>query len=208
MIGLFAVSEVLRSAAAGAASLKITQGSIGNLFTGWGRMMVVYWRQQLRGNAIGVAIGVLPGAGADIAAWVAYAVSSPLLAHAGEVRQGARRRDHRIHVRQQCRAWGRLGPGAGLRDPGRHHHRDRDRGALREGDEPGADSLPVQSGEHLRSVHHLHPGEPADAPARLGGNKGRQAAAPRAALDSDAVHSRLLHRRRFRDQQCSVQRRQ
>src|ERR671916_737503 len=48
---------------------------IGNLFTGWGRMIVVYWRQQIRGNVLGVVIGILPGAGADIAAWVAYAVS-------------------------------------------------------------------------------------------------------------------------------------
>ena len=78
MIGLFAVSEVLRSAAAGAPDLSVPQGRIGNLFTGWGSMMVTFWRQQLRGNAIGVAIGALPGAGADIAAWVAYAVSRRL----------------------------------------------------------------------------------------------------------------------------------
>jgi TctA family transporter len=78
MIGLFAVSEVLRSAAAGAPDLSVPQGRIGNLFTGWGSMMVTWWRQQLRGNAIGVAIGALPGAGADIAAWVAYAVSRRL----------------------------------------------------------------------------------------------------------------------------------
>jgi TctA family transporter len=75
MIGLFAVSEVLRSAAAGAASFPIPQTHIGNPFRGWGGMIVSYWRQQLRGNAIGVAVGALPGAGADLAAWVAYAVS-------------------------------------------------------------------------------------------------------------------------------------
>jgi putative tricarboxylic transport membrane protein len=32
----------------------------------------------VRGNTLGVAIGILPGAGADIAAWVAYAVSRRL----------------------------------------------------------------------------------------------------------------------------------
>ena len=78
MIGLFAVSEVLRSAATGAPDLVVQQARIGNLFTGWGSMMVKYWRQQVRGNTIGVAIGALPGAGADIAAWVAYAVSRRL----------------------------------------------------------------------------------------------------------------------------------
>ena len=75
MIGLFAVSEVLRSVAAGARTVQVTQTSIGNLFKGWGGLIVTYWRQQVRGNVIGVAIGALPGAGADLAAWVAYAVS-------------------------------------------------------------------------------------------------------------------------------------
>jgi TctA family transporter len=78
MIGLFAVSEVLRSVATGVKNLDVPQTAIGNLFTGWGRMVVVYWRQQIRGNVLGVLIGALPGAGADIAAWVAYAVSKKL----------------------------------------------------------------------------------------------------------------------------------
>jgi TctA family transporter len=78
MIGLFAVSEVLRSVAAGVPSLPVAQASIGNPFRGWGSMVVTYWRQQIRGNTLGVAIGILPGAGADIAAWVAYAVSRRL----------------------------------------------------------------------------------------------------------------------------------
>jgi putative tricarboxylic transport membrane protein len=78
MIGLFAVSEVLRSVATGVKNLEVPQTTIGNLFTGWGRMVVTYWRQQVRGNVIGVLIGALPGAGADIAAWVAYAISKRL----------------------------------------------------------------------------------------------------------------------------------
>jgi putative tricarboxylic transport membrane protein len=75
MIGLFAVSEVLRSAATGAANLPALQASIGNPLRGWGRLIKTYWRQQVRGNAVGVSVGALPGAGADLAAWVAYAVS-------------------------------------------------------------------------------------------------------------------------------------
>ncbi|PRD44887.1 C4-dicarboxylate ABC transporter permease [Phyllobacterium phragmitis] len=75
MIGLFAVSEVLRTVAGGARPAPMVQASIGNLFKGWGRLFKTYWRQQLRGNILGTAIGVLPGAGADIAAWVAYAIS-------------------------------------------------------------------------------------------------------------------------------------
>jgi TctA family transporter len=75
MIGLFAVSEVFRAAASGARNMPTPQASVGNLFKGWGRLFVRYWPQQLRGNILGTAIGILPGSGADIAAWVAYAVS-------------------------------------------------------------------------------------------------------------------------------------
>jgi putative tricarboxylic transport membrane protein len=75
MIGLFAVSEVLRSAATGAANLPALQTSIGNPLRGWGRLIKTYWRQQIRGNVVGVSVGALPGAGADLAAWIAYAVS-------------------------------------------------------------------------------------------------------------------------------------
>ncbi|APF36987.1 TctA family transporter [Chelatococcus sambhunathii] len=75
MIGLFAVSEVLRAMVHGATDLKVTQSRVGNLFRNWGGMIKTYWRQQVRGNTLGTAIGILPGAGADIAAWVAYAMS-------------------------------------------------------------------------------------------------------------------------------------
>ena len=34
-----------------------------------------YWRQILRGSSLGTLVGALPGAGADIAAWMSYAVS-------------------------------------------------------------------------------------------------------------------------------------
>ena len=34
-----------------------------------------YWWQMTRGNIVGIIIGVLPGAGADMAAWVSYAIS-------------------------------------------------------------------------------------------------------------------------------------
>lgn len=75
MIGLFAVSEVLRTMASGAPDWEVKQTSVGNPLKGWGRMLVQYWPQQVRGNITGTAIGILPGAGADIAAWVSYAMS-------------------------------------------------------------------------------------------------------------------------------------
>ncbi|MDF2096957.1 tripartite tricarboxylate transporter permease [Aquibaculum arenosum] len=75
MIGLFAVSTVLSTVAAGAPAWEVAQKGMGNIFRSWGTLLRTYWRQQLRGNVLGTTIGALPGAGADIAAWVAYAIS-------------------------------------------------------------------------------------------------------------------------------------
>ncbi|WP_376769185.1 tripartite tricarboxylate transporter permease [Neoaquamicrobium sediminum] len=54
------------------------QTKVGNIFRDWGAMIRTYWRQQVRGNVLGTAIGVLPGAGADVAAYVSYAISRRL----------------------------------------------------------------------------------------------------------------------------------
>jgi putative tricarboxylic transport membrane protein len=81
MIGLFAISEILRNASMGMASQPVPQVAIGNPLRGWGALFRRYWRQQVQGNAIGVGIGALPGAGADLAAWVAYAVSRRFSKH-------------------------------------------------------------------------------------------------------------------------------
>ncbi|TWG92460.1 TctA family transporter [Mesorhizobium sp. J18] len=78
MIGLFAVSEVFRTIAAGAPPWDSVQSQVGNIFRNWGGMVVTYWRQQVRGNVLGTLIGILPGAGADVAAYVSYAVSRKL----------------------------------------------------------------------------------------------------------------------------------
>jgi putative tricarboxylic transport membrane protein len=75
MIGLFAVSEVLRSMAATGQGARVPAGKISGIFTGQWRLMKRYPLQVLRGSALGTLIGALPGAGADIAAWIAYAVS-------------------------------------------------------------------------------------------------------------------------------------
>jgi TctA family transporter len=47
----------------------------GNVFSGMGALLKRYPVQLLRGSALGTVVGALPGAGADIAAWMSYAVS-------------------------------------------------------------------------------------------------------------------------------------
>ena len=75
MIGMFAVSEVIRYAVSRTAAVDgLTQG-IGRIFRGQGALLLKHPVQVLRGSVLGTAIGALPGAGADIAAWIAYGLS-------------------------------------------------------------------------------------------------------------------------------------
>ena len=75
MIGMFAVSEILRSVGRIDEPWEMAQAKIGNVLHGmWGLTKRYPW-QLLRGSVVGTAIGALPGAGADIAAWMSYAIS-------------------------------------------------------------------------------------------------------------------------------------
>jgi len=76
MVGMFAVSEVLRFVvSSGESRLTLAQERFGNVFTGQWALIRKYPLAIFRGSAVGTAIGALPGAGADIAAWISYAIS-------------------------------------------------------------------------------------------------------------------------------------
>ncbi|MDX1541624.1 MAG: tripartite tricarboxylate transporter permease, partial [Geminicoccaceae bacterium] len=75
MIGMFAVSEILRYATAVERPLEATSQAIVKIFKGLGRVLWRYKVNLVRGNLIGTAIGILPGAGADIGAWISYAIA-------------------------------------------------------------------------------------------------------------------------------------
>lgn len=74
LVGVFAVSEVMRAmATAPPPALPLRRfGSI--LANQWALTKKYQW-PMWRGNFVGIIIGVLPGAGADMAAWVSYALS-------------------------------------------------------------------------------------------------------------------------------------
>jgi len=78
MIGMFAISEIIRYAVDTNPQLPIVDQPIGNVFKGMWKLTVKYPMQILRGSALGTLVGALPGAGADIAAWMSYAVSRKL----------------------------------------------------------------------------------------------------------------------------------
>ena len=82
MIGLFAMSEVLRNArvagSGGTAREALTKTALEPI----GKAMAVAWSAVVRfrlniarSSLLGTGIGALPGAGADVAAWICYAIS-------------------------------------------------------------------------------------------------------------------------------------
>jgi putative tricarboxylic transport membrane protein len=75
MIGMFAISEVLRFATVRVKPVMAIERPFGNVFAGMWALLKKYPLQLVRGSALGTAVGALPGAGADIAAWMSYAVS-------------------------------------------------------------------------------------------------------------------------------------
>ncbi len=75
MVGMFAISELLRYVTNLDPPAKILTEKIGNIFSGIWAWLVRYPWQLLRGSVLGTVIGIQPGAGADMAAWMSYATS-------------------------------------------------------------------------------------------------------------------------------------
>jgi len=75
MIGMFGVSEVMRNVSAGDLSFSVAVTKTQKLFSGITRVVRRYKVNVIRAGLIGTFVGILPGAGADIAAWICYAVS-------------------------------------------------------------------------------------------------------------------------------------
>ena len=78
MIGMFAISEIIRFVVDTSPPLKIVDQPIHNVFKGMWALAVKYPMQVLRGSVLGTLVGALPGAGADIAAWMSYAISKKM----------------------------------------------------------------------------------------------------------------------------------
>jgi putative tricarboxylic transport membrane protein len=78
MVGMFAVSELLRFVTNMKPPPKIATERIGNIFTGMWALLVKYRWPLVRGSALGTIIGIQPGSGADMAAWMSYAMSKRL----------------------------------------------------------------------------------------------------------------------------------
>ncbi len=74
LVGMFAVSEVMRAMVTPDPP-PMPRRKFGSILKGQWELTKKYVAPQVRGNIVGIIIGVLPGAGADMAAWVSYAMS-------------------------------------------------------------------------------------------------------------------------------------
>ena len=75
MVGMFAVSELLRYITNTDPAPIIATERVGNIFKGMGHLLMKYRWPLVRGSALGTVIGIQPGSGADMASWMSYAMS-------------------------------------------------------------------------------------------------------------------------------------
>jgi putative tricarboxylic transport membrane protein len=75
MIGMFGVSEVMRNVSGDAEHVTKETVRPGRIFAGVGKTLRKYKLNIARSGLVGTFVGILPGAGADIGAWIAYALS-------------------------------------------------------------------------------------------------------------------------------------
>jgi putative tricarboxylic transport membrane protein len=75
MVGMFAVSEILRFVVNMDPPAKIAVKRLGSVFAGMWGLIVKYPAALFRGSVLGTMVGIQPGAGADMAAWMSYAMS-------------------------------------------------------------------------------------------------------------------------------------
>ncbi|MCO5733374.1 tripartite tricarboxylate transporter permease [Rhizobium sp. SSA_523] len=89
MIGVFAVAEIFRFYARRNPQLPLEQVELKGVFSGQTRIL---WRQRraiAQGNVLGTIIGIVPGAGADIAAWVSYSLAKKFSKNPQEYGRGS-----------------------------------------------------------------------------------------------------------------------
>jgi len=75
MVGMFAISELLRYITNMDPPAVIATERVGNIFSGMWDLLKKYRWPLVRGSALGTIIGIQPGSGADMASWMSYAMS-------------------------------------------------------------------------------------------------------------------------------------
>ncbi|MBB6306748.1 tripartite tricarboxylate transporter permease [Xanthobacter tagetidis] len=74
MVGMFAVSEVMRFML-DQAPPPLPKRRFGSILANQWKLTLEFPKSWSRGSVVGIIVGVLPGAGADMAAWISYAIA-------------------------------------------------------------------------------------------------------------------------------------
>ena len=89
MIGMFGMAEIFKNVSEKQSVLeKVTIQSM-NIFSGMLGRIRGWWKQIVRSGIVGTLVGVLPGAGADIAAWICYGIAKKFSKHPEEYGKGS-----------------------------------------------------------------------------------------------------------------------
>jgi putative tricarboxylic transport membrane protein len=89
MVGMFAVAEIIRGASVRGGIAPPPREAPGPILKPVFSVLRGHRINLLRGNLIGTAVGILPGAGADIAAWISYSVGRRLSRRPEEFGRGS-----------------------------------------------------------------------------------------------------------------------
>ena len=159
-IGLFGLGEVLAGAEQKGANQLKTSLKLRDVLPSVQDFVRTRW-SIARGTMMGFLVGMLPGAGPTVAAFLAYTVEKKVSKRAGEVRQGRDQGRRRARVGEQRRRHRGDGADAHARHPGLGHHRDHARRPDDVGPAPRADAVreepAVRLGPDRLAVHRQHP---------------------------------------------------
>ena len=75
LIGLFAIAELIRRMPDSKVAQPVVAARVEKPFAGVAPLLWKYKTGVVRGGVLGTLIGALPGAGADIASWISYAIA-------------------------------------------------------------------------------------------------------------------------------------
>ena len=197
MIGVFGVSEVLRNVLAGEMAYPITRVRAGKIFTGTWGLLKRYKVNVLRSGLLGTFIGILPGAGADIAAWLAYAVSKRSSKEPEKYGAGSLEAIIDAGTANNSCLAGDWVPALVFGIPGDSITAIVIGVLFMKGLRPGPMIFEQQPRDHLRRLLLLHPGQHFDDPFWLPGYQSQRPDAPGPQKHSPSRHSHVLHRRFF-----------
>lgn len=201
MIGMFAMTEILRFAMARSHDTSAVPKSRSTVYGGQWKMLRANKGNLVSGSLVGTVIGILPGAGSDIAAWVAYAMAKKFSRTPEKFGTGHPEGLAAAGAANNASLSGVWIPALVFGIPGELDHGHRHRRAVHERHHPWTDGLCPAGRSDLRHLHDLLSGKSAAAGAGLSCNPGRAPCRPDTLPSADAGNPAVLHRRIVRHHQ-------